>query len=98
MTFSIVAYDPQAQALGVVSKFLAVGAAVAWAKADVGAVAIQAFVKIGFGPEGLGLMASGKSASETLAQFLKDDPKAADRQVGVVDARRSPTASGGEGL
>ena len=97
MTFSIVAYDPQAQALGVAvaSKFLAVGAAVGWAKADVGAVATQAFAKIGFGPDGLALMASGKSAQETLAQLLKDDPKAAERQVGVVDAHGGSAAHTG---
>lgn len=86
-TFSFVAYDPAEQALGVgvASKFLAVGAAVSWAKAGVGAVATQSFVKIGFGPDGLALLAQGKRASETLAALLADDPKRDQRQVGVVD-------------
>jgi uncharacterized Ntn-hydrolase superfamily protein len=97
MTFSIVAYDSQEQALGVAvaSKFLAVGAVVAWAKAGVGAVATQAFAKIGFGPDGLALMAEGKSAEETLRALLEDDPKAADRQVGIVDAHGRAAAHTG---
>lgn len=97
MTFSIVAYDPQEQALGVAvaSKFLAVGAVVAWARAGVGAVATQAFAKIGFGPDGLALMAEGRSAEDTLHALLKDDPKAADRQVGIVDARGCAAAHTG---
>ncbi|PJF33984.1 MAG: fimbrial assembly protein FimA, partial [Candidatus Thermofonsia Clade 1 bacterium] len=47
MTFSIVAYDPQAQAWGVAvaSKFLAAAAVVSWAQAGAGAVATQAFAK-----------------------------------------------------
>lgn len=97
MTFSIVAFDPAEQALGVAvaSKFLAVGAAVAWAEAGTGAVATQAFAKIGFGPDGLALMRSGQSAAETLAELLRDDPKAADRQVGIVDARGGAAAHSG---
>lgn len=97
MTFSIVAFDPVEQALGVAvaSKFLAVGAAVAWAEAGTGAVATQAFAKIGFGPDGLALMRSGQSAAETLAALLRDDPKAADRQVGIVDARGGAAAHSG---
>ncbi|HEV3026603.1 MAG TPA: DUF1028 domain-containing protein, partial [Planctomycetota bacterium] len=40
-TFSIVAFDPETQELGVAvqSKFIAVGSVVPWAKAGVGAVA-----------------------------------------------------------
>jgi len=99
MTFSIVAYDAETQALGVAvaSKFLAVGAAVAWARAGVGAVATQAFAKIGFGPDGLALMEQGHSASDTLAALLRDDAKAADRQVGVVDAHGRAAAHTGAG-
>jgi uncharacterized Ntn-hydrolase superfamily protein len=97
MTFSIVAYDPTEEALGVAvaSKFLAVGAVVAWAQAGVGAVATQAFAKIGFGPQGLRLMAQGHTAEETLNALLRDDPKAADRQVGIVDAAGAATAHTG---
>lgn len=98
MTFSIVAYDPQEQAHGVAvaSKFLAVGAAVSWARAGAGAVATQAFAKIGFGPDGLALLAQGLSAHQALDALLKDDPKFHDRQVGVVDAHGGAAAHTGK--
>jgi uncharacterized Ntn-hydrolase superfamily protein len=98
MTFSIVAYDPEEQAHGVAvaSKFLAVGAAVGWARAGAGAVATQAFAKIGFGPDGLALLAQGHSAQHTLDALLKDDPKYHDRQVGVVDAQGGAAAHTGK--
>ncbi len=86
-TFSIVAYDPAEQAFGVAvaSKFLAVGVVVPWAQAGVGAVATQAAGRLVFGPNGLSLMAQGKSAQETLDILLKDDPQIETRQVGIVD-------------
>ena len=51
-TFFIVAYDPGTRELGVAvqSKFLAVGAAVPWAKANVGAVATQSYANTSYGP------------------------------------------------
>ena len=88
-TFSIVACDLDEQAWGVAvaSKFLAVGSAVSWAKAEVGAVATQAYTKIGFGPEGLALLSEGKMASEVLEILLAKDIGMATRQVAIVDAR-----------
>ncbi len=88
MTFSIVAYDPEERAWGVAvaSKFLAAAAVVSWAQAEVGAVATQSYAKVGFGPDGLALMAKGKSAQETLALLLQNDPMREQRQVGIVDA------------
>lgn len=88
MTFSICAYDPDEGAWGVAvaSKFLAVGAAVPWARAGAGAVATQSYAKISFGPDGLGMMATGMGAEETLQRLLEADPDQAMRQVGIVDA------------
>jgi uncharacterized Ntn-hydrolase superfamily protein len=88
-TFSIVAHDPASTAWGVAvaSKFLAAGAVVSWARAGAGAVATQAFAKVGFGPQGLDLMAGDKSAEETLDLLLRDDPERDHRQVGLVDAQ-----------
>lgn len=87
MTFSIVAYDPGEQAWGiaVASKFLAVGAVVPWARAGVGAVATQAYVRMGIGPAGLDQMAGGLDARSTLDGLLFGDPQKEDRQVGMVD-------------
>jgi uncharacterized Ntn-hydrolase superfamily protein len=97
MTFSIVALDPNDGAIGVAvaSKFLAVGAVVPWAQAGVGAVATQAWVKMSFGPDGLALMSQGKSAQETVDLLLRDDPKATERQFGVVDAHGGAAAHTG---
>jgi uncharacterized Ntn-hydrolase superfamily protein len=88
MTFSIIAYDPDGPMWGaaVASKFLAAGALVTWARANAGAVATQALAKVGFGPLGLDLMASGLSAQETLDRLLENDPSRNQRQVACVDA------------
>ena len=60
-TFSIVAFDPQAEEWGVAvqSKFLAAAAVVSWARAGAGAVATQSYANTSFGPEGLRLMEAG---------------------------------------
>jgi len=66
-TFSIVAYDPERKEWGVAvaSKYLAVGNAVPFARANVGAVATQAAVNVAHGPNGLDLLAKGKVAAFT---------------------------------
>ena len=98
-TFSIVAYDPEANEWGIAvqSKFLAVGAVVPWARAGVGAIATQSYANTSFGPEGLDLMAGGLSAQETLDRLVAADEGRARRQVGAVDAQGRPaTFTGSE--
>lgn len=87
MTFSIVAFDPNKKEWGVAteSKFLAVGAVVPWAQANVGAVATQSYANTTFGPRGLALMASGLSAQEALDRLLAGDDGREHRQVGLID-------------
>jgi uncharacterized Ntn-hydrolase superfamily protein len=87
-TFSIVGCDVGKQEWGVAvaSKFLAVGAVVPWAQAGVGAVATQAMANTSFGPNGLTMLAGGKSAEETLQYLLSTDPEREHRQVGMVDS------------
>src|SRR5215469_15069076 len=89
MTFSIVGRDPQTGDLGIAvqSKFLAVGAVVPWAQAGVGAVATQSFANTSYGPEGLELLAGGKSAQEALAALIGADDNPEQRQAGIVDAQ-----------
>ncbi|GAB4575476.1 MAG: DUF1028 domain-containing protein [Anaerolineae bacterium] len=96
-TFSIVAYDPEEQAWGVAvaSKFLAAAAVVSWAQAGAGAVATQAFARVSYGPDGLAMMAAGKSAQETLEALLASDPNREHRQVGIVDAQGGAAAHTG---
>jgi uncharacterized Ntn-hydrolase superfamily protein len=86
-TFSIVAYDPKNKCWGVAaaSKFLAVGALVPFAKAEVGAIATQSSVNTAYGVRGLELLAKGFKASKVLEILLKEDKLNSDRQVGIVD-------------
>jgi uncharacterized Ntn-hydrolase superfamily protein len=98
-TFSIVAYDPAREAwgVGVQSKFLAVGAVVPWAEANVGAVATQAHANLTYGPRGLRFMSEGHSATQTIEMLTRADPDAAHRQVGLVDgAGRAAAFTGDE--
>jgi uncharacterized Ntn-hydrolase superfamily protein len=97
-TFSVVALDPATKDLGVIvqSKFPAVGSVVPWAKAEVGAVATQAWANVSYGPRGLDMLASGKSASATLKALIKDDSGAEHRQVGIVDRKGSAVAHTGK--
>ena len=97
VTYSIVARDPETGDLGVAvqSKFLAVGAVVPWARAGVGAIATQAFANVGYGPDGLALLADGHRADEVLQRLAAADDRREHRQVGVVDARgRAATHTG----
>ena len=98
-TFSIVAFDPETQELGVAvqSKFLAVGAIVPWARAGAGAVATQAMANFNYGPRGLDLMSRGKTAEETVEALISSDDEREHRQLGVVDARgRTATFTGSD--
>jgi uncharacterized Ntn-hydrolase superfamily protein len=97
-TFSVVAQDQETRDLGVIvqSKFPAVGSVVPWAKAEVGAIATQAWANVSYGPRGLDMLASGKSASTTLKSLLKDDSGAEHRQVGIVDRKGNAIAHTGK--
>ena len=98
-TFSIVAFDPETDSLGVAvqSKFLAVGSVVPWARAGVGAVATQAMANYNYGRRGLDLMAGGNSAEQTAEALISADEAREHRQIGVVDARgRAATYTGSE--
>jgi uncharacterized Ntn-hydrolase superfamily protein len=97
-TFSIVARDPETDAVGVAvqSKFVSVGSVVPFASADAGAVATQSFANVAYGPDGLDLLREGKSAAEVVEELTDDDPEAAQRQVGVVGRDGSVAAFTGE--
>jgi uncharacterized Ntn-hydrolase superfamily protein len=98
-TFSIVAVDLAASELGVAvqSKFLAVGAAVPWLEAGVGAVATQAWANTSYGPRGLALLRGGASPAEAIDALVTEDDGRVRRQLGIVDARgKSATFTGAE--
>jgi uncharacterized Ntn-hydrolase superfamily protein len=88
-TYSLVACDLERGewGVGVQSRFLAVGSLVAWAEAEVGAVATQALANPRYGPEGLALLRDGLAADEVIRALTGADPGRDERQLGVVDAR-----------
>ena len=97
-TYSIVAYDESTGQFGVAvqSHWFSVGALVPWAKAGVGAVATQSFVKVEYGPDGIALMEAGISAKDALNQLISKDSGQAVRQVAMIDSKGSVAAHTGE--
>lgn len=87
MTFSVVGRSQDGASIGVAvaSKFLAVGAAVPAAEAEVGAVATQSYANLAYRPDGLAMLRSGRSAQETLDGLVAGDDGRSQRQAGVVD-------------
>jgi uncharacterized Ntn-hydrolase superfamily protein len=88
-TFSIVAYDAQAEQIGVAvqSHAFSVGSIVSWAEPGVGAVATQSVVNISFGPRGLELLKKGASPQEALDELIQSDDGRALRQLAIIDAK-----------
>ena len=86
-TFSIVGYDPEANAWGVAvaSKFLACASIVSWAEAGAGAVATQSRANLDYGELALPLLRKGYSAQKVLDALLALDGDISQRQVGIVD-------------
>jgi uncharacterized Ntn-hydrolase superfamily protein len=88
-TFSIVGCDPTTGELGVAvaSKYFAVGSIVPWARADVGAIATQAWVNADYGIDGLELMQKGLHPEEVVDSLTKADTLSSRRQMGVIDPK-----------
>src|SRR3989442_1537816 len=89
MTFSIVAFDSKTKDLGVAveSKFPAVGNAVPFAEAGVGAIATQSHANTTYGPRGLALLRRRIGPTKAIVELTSKDKDRAKRQVGIVDAR-----------
>jgi uncharacterized Ntn-hydrolase superfamily protein len=98
VTYSIVARDAETGELGVAvqTRSFAVGAAVPWAEAGVGAVATQSFTERSYGPLGLELLRAGRTPEEALAGLVTADPQENVRQVGIVDASGRGASHTGE--
>jgi uncharacterized Ntn-hydrolase superfamily protein len=90
-TFSIVARDPATGQMGiaVASRYFSVGSVVPWAEADVGAVATQANVNVGYGPKALELLRQGLNAQQVADRLLAEDsfPDKDGRQFAIVDRK-----------
>jgi uncharacterized Ntn-hydrolase superfamily protein len=97
-TFSIVARDPDKDAVGIAvqSKFVSVGSVVPFAAADAGAIATQSFANVAYGPDGLSLLREGATAADAIEELISDDEEVESRQVGIVGQDGSVAAFTGE--
>ena len=95
-TFSILGFDPKTGEVGgaVQSRVFSVGNGVLWAEANVGVVATQAIVDVGYGPRGLELLRAGLTPAAAVKAIWDSDPdpRPGDwtkfgRQFAVMDAR-----------
>ncbi len=75
-TFSILGYDPETGEVGgaVQSRVFSVGNGVLWAEANVGVVATQAIVDVGYGPKALELLRRGGKPADIIKQIWDGDP------------------------
>lgn len=98
-TYSIVARDPATGEMGVAvqSHAFSAGSLAIWGEAGVGVVATQSFVDPAYGPNGLTLLRTGRSASEALTGLLAADPGRDTRQVAILDAEGRVAAHTGKG-
>jgi uncharacterized Ntn-hydrolase superfamily protein len=99
MTFSIVARSTDGESWGVAvaSKFLAVGAVVPAAVAQVGAIATQADANVAYKGLALAHLDDGATASVALQRLLEEDDKRDERQVGIVDSEGGAASHTGPG-
>jgi uncharacterized Ntn-hydrolase superfamily protein len=97
-TFSIIAYDPATQELGVAvqSRAFGSGAAVPYAVAGVGAVATQASTDRFYGPQAISLLQQGMSPGEVVKRVTDLDPARDGRQVAVIDFKGNSAAYTGK--
>jgi len=88
-TFSIIAFDPATNELGVgvQSRAFGAGAAVPFAKPGVGAVATQASANRQYGPKAIALLEQGLSPEEVVKRITDEDPGRDTRQVAVIDTK-----------
>ncbi len=98
MTFSIVARSDDGESWGVAvaSKFLAVGAAVPAAIAQVGAIATQADANVAYKGLALSHLDDGATAPIALQRLLEEDDGRDHRQVGIVDVDGGAASHTGE--
>ncbi len=88
-TFSIIAWDPDTQELGVAtqSRAFGAGAAVPYAIPGVGAIATQASANRSYGPKAIALLQQGVAPAEVVARITAEDSGRDRRQVAVIDTQ-----------
>jgi uncharacterized Ntn-hydrolase superfamily protein len=98
MTYSVAAVDQDAGLMGVAvqSHWFAVGAIVPSGAPGIGVLATQANSDLVAGKRGLELLAFSRSAEQTLAGLLSDNPRADVSQIAVLDATGQAAVHTGE--
>ena len=93
MTWSILARD-EAGCLGVAiaSRFFAVGALTVHIRRGVGALATQALMNPLYGPQGMDLLAAGRTPADAIAMLTSVDPGRDQRQLHILPLRGRPVA------
>jgi uncharacterized Ntn-hydrolase superfamily protein len=88
-TFSILAFDPATNDLGVAvqSRAFTAGAAVPYAIPGVGAVATQAAANRLYGPKAIELLRQGLSPADVVKRLTDEDPGRDTRQLAVIDVK-----------
>lgn len=88
-TFSIIAFDPASNELGVgvQSRAFGAGAAVPYAIPGVGAVATQASANRWYGPKAITLLQQGLSPADVVKRITDEDEGRDTRQVAVIDVK-----------
>src|SRR4030065_510092 len=81
--------------MGGASKFLAVGAAVPWARIGAGALATQAWANLSYGPTGLDLLEQGVPAEEAVRRLTEPDEDREHRALGIGGRAGGRRAGGG---
>src|SRR6185295_5835071 len=99
-TFSIIAFDPATNELGVgvQSRAFNAGEAVPYAVAGVGAIATQAGTNRTYGPKAIALLKQGLSPAEVVKKITDDDPGRDSRQVAVIDTQGRAAAYTGKNV
>lgn len=93
MTWSILARD-EAGRLGVAiaSRFFAVGALTVHTRRGVGALSTQALMNPLYGPQGMDLLAAGRTPAEVLQMLTTADAGRDQRQLHILPAQGRPAA------
>ncbi len=96
-TYSIIARDPDTGEIGgaVQSHWFRVHDVI-WVEAGAGILAVQSLPDVGWGPRGLELLRSGRTAKQVLVELIAGDGKAPFRQLGILDGRGEASGYTGE--
>jgi uncharacterized Ntn-hydrolase superfamily protein len=87
MTWSILARDAQGRfGVAIASRFFAVGALCVHTRRGVGALSTQALMNPLYGPEGMALLAAGRTPPEVITRLTQGDAGREQRQLHILPA------------